>query len=53
VEPRSAQAYAMLGSLYFTINWKNLAVKYWEMSLELDPDNNELEDLVAEIKNSG
>ncbi len=52
VEPRSAQAYAMLGSLYFTINWKNLAVKYWEMSLELDPDNSELEDLVAEIKNT-
>lgn len=52
VEPRSAQAYAMLGSLYFTINWKNLAVKYWEMALELDPDNSELEDLVAEVKNA-
>lgn len=52
VEPRSGMAYAMLGSLYYTINWKNLAVKYWEMSLDLDPENRELEDLVANIKNS-
>lgn len=52
VEPKSAQAYAMLGSLYYTINWKNLAVKYWEVSLDLDPDNRELDDLVANIKNS-
>ncbi|MCZ6843006.1 MAG: hypothetical protein O7G32_09270 [SAR324 cluster bacterium] len=51
VEPNNAQAYAMLGSLYFTINWKNLAIKYWEKSLEIDPENRELEDLVAEIKN--
>ena len=52
VEPKSAMAYAMLGSLYYTINWKNLAVKYWEMSLDLDPENRELDDLVANIKNS-
>lgn len=52
VEPRSAMAYSMLGSLYFTINWKNLAVKYWEVSLDLDPGNWELEELVANIKNS-
>ena len=51
VEPNNAQAYAMLGSLYFTINWKNLAIKYWEKSLEFDPENTELEDLVAEVKN--
>ena len=52
VEPNSAMAYSMLGSLYFTINWKNLAVKYWEVSLDLDPENWELEELVANIKNS-
>jgi tetratricopeptide (TPR) repeat protein len=52
VEPRSAMAYSMLGSLYFTINWKNLAVKYWEVSLDLDPGNWELQELVANIKNS-
>lgn len=50
VEPNSAQAYAMLGSLYYTINWKNLALKYWEKSLSLDPDNNEIDGLVEQLK---
>lgn len=50
VEPRSPQAYSMLGSLYFTINWKTLALKYWEKSLSLDPDNREIEELVAQLR---
>jgi tetratricopeptide (TPR) repeat protein len=51
IEPENSQAYAMLGSLYYTINWKNLALKYWEKSLEIDPENQEVDELVAELKN--
>lgn len=52
IEPENSQAYAMLGSLYYTINWKNLALKYWERSLEIDPVNREVENLVAELRNT-
>jgi len=50
VDPGNAQAYSMLGSLYFAMNWKNLAVKYWQRSLELDPSNREIEDLISQIR---
>jgi len=46
------QAYAMLGSLYYSVDWKQLAVKYWDKSLTLDPDNRELQDLVAKVRSS-
>ena len=52
IEPNSAQAYSMLGSLYYTINWKNLALKYWEIALELEPENKEVEELVNQLQNS-
>lgn len=52
VEPNSSQAYAMLGSLYYTINWRSLALKYWEKSLALDPENREVEELVSELRSS-
>jgi len=48
--PNNPQAYTMLGSLYYAMNWKALAVKYWEKALELDPDNKELNDLVARMR---
>ena len=50
VEPNSAQAYAMLGSVYYTLNWKTLALRYWQQSLQLDPDNRELEELMLQIE---
>lgn len=50
VDPENAQAYAMLGSLYYAMNWKNLAIKYWQRSLEIDPSNREIEDLVTQIR---
>ena len=49
LEPNSSQAYAMLGSVYYTLNWKSLALKYWNRSLVLDPDNQELEELVDQL----
>jgi len=50
--PNNPQAYAMLGSLYYSVDWKQLAVKYWEKSLTLDPDNREVRELVAKVRNS-
>lgn len=48
--PNNPQAYAMLGSLYYAVDWKNLAVKYWEKSLTLDPENTDLEDLINKVR---
>ncbi|MCH7479294.1 MAG: hypothetical protein IIA14_14490, partial [SAR324 cluster bacterium] len=50
VEPNNPQAYAMLGSLYYRMNWTNLALKYWDKSLTFDPDNREIEDLLEQIR---
>jgi hypothetical protein len=44
------QAFAMLGSLYYAMSWKSLALKYWEKSLALDPGNRELEGLVTQLR---
>jgi tetratricopeptide (TPR) repeat protein len=44
------QAYAMMGSLYYAMNWKSLALKYWEKSLALDMGNRELEGLVTQLR---
>ena len=49
-KPDNPQAYAMLGSLYFAMNWKNLALKYWEKALAQDPGNRELELLVTQLR---
>ncbi len=50
LKPDNAQAYAMLGSLYYAMSWKSLALKYWEKSLALDPANRELEGLVTQLR---
>jgi hypothetical protein len=49
-KPDNPQAYAMLGSLYFAMNWKDLALKYWEKALAQDPANRELEQLVTQLR---
>jgi hypothetical protein len=49
-KPDNPQAYSMLGSLYFAMNWKNLALKYWEKALAQDPGNRELEQLVTQLR---
>ncbi|MDH5751180.1 MAG: tetratricopeptide repeat protein [Deltaproteobacteria bacterium] len=48
--PNNPQAYTMLGSLYYKMNWKSMALKYWERALELDPDNKELNELVDRMQ---
>ncbi|MDH4225869.1 MAG: hypothetical protein OEW12_09510 [Deltaproteobacteria bacterium] len=50
IEPNNSQAYSMLGSMYYAMKWKSLAVKYWEKSMELDPQNRELEELLTRIR---
>jgi tetratricopeptide (TPR) repeat protein len=49
-KPDNPQAYAMMGSLYYAMNWKSLALKYWEKSLALDMGNRELESLVTQLR---
>jgi hypothetical protein len=49
-KPDNPQAYAMMGSLYYAMNWKSLALKYWEKSLALDVGNRELEGLVTQLR---
>jgi hypothetical protein len=49
-KPDNPQAYAMLGSLYYAMSWKNLALKYWEKALAQDPSNRELEQLVTQLR---
>lgn len=49
-KPDNPQAYAMMGSLYYAMNWKSLALKYWEKSLALDVGNRELENLVTQLR---
>ena len=50
--PNNPQAYAMLGSLYYAVDWKQLALKYWEKSLTLDPQNREIQELVTKLRAS-
>lgn len=48
--PNNPQAYEMLGSLYYAVDWKNMAVKYWEKSLALDPTNPDLRKLIDQVR---
>lgn len=50
IKPDNSQAYIMLGSIYYTMNWRSLALKYWDKALALDPANREIADLVAELR---
>ncbi|MBI3992606.1 MAG: hypothetical protein HY342_04990 [Candidatus Lambdaproteobacteria bacterium] len=50
IKPDNAQAYIMLGSIYYTMNWKSLALKYWEIALSLDPENAEISELITQIR---
>lgn len=49
ITPNSPQNYEMLGSIYYRLNWKSLAYKNWQKSLELDPENKKLADYVARL----
>ncbi len=43
----------MLGSLYYSVDWPQLAVKYWEKSLTLNPGNRELAELIGRVRAGG
>lgn len=43
------QAYTMLGSLYYAVDWKIMAVKYWKKALALAPENPELRKLIDQV----
>lgn len=44
------QAYTMLGSLYYAVDWKIMAVKYWKKALALTPENPELRKLIDQVQ---
>ena len=50
--PQSAQAYEMLGSVYYRLRWKEKALHYWEKSLELYPNNPNLRKYYENLKRS-
>lgn len=47
--PENPQAYTMLGSLYYAVDWKIMAVKYWKKALALAPENPELRKLIDQV----
>ena len=51
ISPNSAQNYAMLGSIYYRLNWKTMAIKNWKKSLELNPNNKKLKNYLERVKN--
>jgi len=44
------QAYTMLGSLYYAVDWKIMAVKYWKKARVLAPENPELRKLIDQVQ---
>lgn len=50
LSPQSPQAYEMLGSVYYHLNWKRLAIQKWEKALELDPQNQKLRTYLEQLK---
>ena len=50
VDPNSAIAYEMLGSIYYRLNWRGLALKNWEKSLALNPENRRLRSYYNQLK---
>ena len=50
--PNSANAYDSLGEAYITAGEKELAIKNYEKSLELDPKNDNAKKMLEELKNN-
>lgn len=51
INPYSAKSYEMLGSIYYRLKWKNLALNNWTKALALDPDNRKLNMFIDKVKN--
>ena len=49
-QPDNPLAHAMLGSLYYSVGWTQLAQKYWERALLLDPQDAKLRALLVRIR---
>ena len=48
LKPEAAFLYVRLGSIYYEIGRKDLAVESWETALEYDPKNEELIQLLSQ-----
>jgi tetratricopeptide (TPR) repeat protein len=51
INPFSSKSYEMLGSIYYRLKWKNLALNNWTKALALDPDNRKLNMFIDKVKN--
>ena len=51
INPYSSKSYEMLGSIYYRLKWKNLALNNWTKALALDPDNRKLNMFIDKVKN--
>jgi len=51
INPFSSKSYEMLGSIYYRLKWKNLALNNWTKALALDPDNRKLNMFIEKVKN--
>ena len=50
INPYSPKSYEMLGSIYYRLKWKNLALSNWLKALALDPDNKKLSNYIDKVK---
>lgn len=50
INPYSPKSYEMLGSIYYRLKWKNLALSNWVKALALDPDNKKLSNYIEKVK---
>lgn len=50
INPYSPKSYEMLGSIYYRLKWKNLALSNWLKALALDPDNKKLSTYIDKVK---
>lgn len=51
INPFSSKSYEMLGSIYYRLKWKSLALNNWTKALALDPDNRKLNMFIDKVKN--
>ena len=50
INPYSSKSYEMLGSIYYRLKWKNLALNNWTKALALDPDNRKLSRYIEKLR---
>jgi len=50
INPYSSKSYEMLGSIYYRLQWRQLALENWNKALALDPSNKTLNKFIVRVK---